>query len=515
VLPDDSGGSMLIIFYTNTKYKNLLDLRTDLNKRIFEGSYYLEDLSHQKQNLINATDFVFLRSAFKETCDEEFLSNLKAFVTLYPEKRITIVLQGDIEVSDTFINELIKQGIYNIATAKELETLREEINECLSKDGMKRYKPHVLNKPIEKPKVNDKDTLKFNIIHELKQINKSVSKNEEILLEKFNELSKQLFDITNKSEADGNETDALKNEIERLKTDLKNATDSSKDILDKDIEKIKHDSDEKDKYIRQLISEHNSVKKNLTNEIEKLTLDLKKCEDNLTFYEEKSQKFDLISQNSDFVVPELQGKHDFTCNNIHIGFIGTEPRVGVTNTALGLAKWLIDAGANTVAYVENNLHNHCTTFNPDSSTMDSVETEFGYSWEGVDIHLKVIKHNIPHMDLKKDYNFVIHDFGKASDCLGNDSLVKDDIIKNMDIIVLVGCFKGYERENTLNIFRTLKHMPNLIFAFNFIHKNFHEQLANHFKSSMEGIVSFIEYMPEPEYPLSNQILFENIIKNFI
>ncbi|MCL2050859.1 MAG: hypothetical protein FWG91_03870 [Lachnospiraceae bacterium] len=497
---------MLIVFYTTAKYKNLLDLLPgNHNKKIFEGQYYLEELLHQKQNLVNATDFIFLRGAFREGSNDDFLESLKGFTTLYPEKRVTIVLQGEDRDDGSFIPKLVRLGIYNIATSLEVNILREEVRECVSTHGMGRYRPKAVPAPLAAGEAKNDSIMDILMrieaaVMEIKGGSTAgpLPEDAKIAMEKINFLR--------------NENESLKSELLSLK---EQASSGSRAGDVDEPSRLENQLAQNDAYIKKLIEKHSEEISSLSETIEKLANELENSEGLRKYHEKKSSQYDDLAEGLEsqgIKLPEKQAAHDFSCENIHIGFFGTEARAGVTNTALALCRWLALAGG-TSAYAEENLNNHCSTFNAENSSMESAKTDFGYSWEGVDIYLRTIKDIAPKTEFPKDYNFVIHDFGKAKDVLLGEA--KEGILGQMDVLVLVGGFKGYERDSTLSAFRSLKHMGNLVLALNFIKDSYHEQLAGYLKAPMEGSVAFIDYMPDPEFPLSNQKLFSLIIKNYI
>lgn len=70
---------------------------------------------------------------------EDFIIAMKSFQMMF-NARIIVVLSGTKNESD-YIDKLIEIGVTEIVTSTAVETLEEEILECLSKDGMERYKP--------------------------------------------------------------------------------------------------------------------------------------------------------------------------------------------------------------------------------------------------------------------------------------------------------------------------------------------------------------------------------------
>lgn len=88
---------------------------------------------------------------------EDFIIAIKSFQMMF-NARIIVVLSGTKTESD-YINRLIEIGVTEIVTATTVEALEEEVLECLSKEGMVRYKlkkqsPKLEVKPVRQINLN-------------------------------------------------------------------------------------------------------------------------------------------------------------------------------------------------------------------------------------------------------------------------------------------------------------------------------------------------------------------------
>lgn len=128
--------------------------------------------------------------------------------------------------------------------------------------------------------------------------------------------------------------------------------------------------------------------------------------------------------------PATDGEsYSFECNNVRIGVIGSQGRIGTSTMGLGLAYWLNKVGG-TSSYVDKS----------GSTLLTFVAQEYGatYSKTGFDIE------NINFTELENDgsYNFKIFDLGFAS----GDFIEKT---QDMDIIIFLCGIKRFELINTV------------------------------------------------------------------
>lgn len=70
---------------------------------------------------------------------EDFIIAIKSFQMMF-NARIIVVLSG-IRNESSYMDRLIETGVTELITATTKTELQEEVLECLSKDGMERYKP--------------------------------------------------------------------------------------------------------------------------------------------------------------------------------------------------------------------------------------------------------------------------------------------------------------------------------------------------------------------------------------
>ena len=70
---------------------------------------------------------------------EDFIIAIKSFQMMF-NARIIIVLSGASNVLE-YVEKLLEIGVTDIVTATVLGDLEQEMTECLSEEGMERYKP--------------------------------------------------------------------------------------------------------------------------------------------------------------------------------------------------------------------------------------------------------------------------------------------------------------------------------------------------------------------------------------
>jgi hypothetical protein len=105
--------------------------------RIVVSDFSLKDfVTRELRRYSHIQAFIFDREAFGD--DEDFIEGIK-MMTYFTEKRIVVIL-GDEQGADDTISALVSSGVLNIVTTMEYPVVRDEISECLSAEGMSRYK---------------------------------------------------------------------------------------------------------------------------------------------------------------------------------------------------------------------------------------------------------------------------------------------------------------------------------------------------------------------------------------
>lgn len=130
----------MILFLAAQKHINLLDFLSD------EGNYTIKKIAgtfslkkfvvHDMRNFSHCSEIFLDRKAFMDS-DEEFISAIDEFRCMY-ETRISIICEG-LTLNDFLMQELIARCIGNIITECSYDKVNNEIVDCLSNSGMKKY----------------------------------------------------------------------------------------------------------------------------------------------------------------------------------------------------------------------------------------------------------------------------------------------------------------------------------------------------------------------------------------
>lgn len=139
----------MILYLTSNANVNLLDqieMEQEMPVKKLIGqfsllSFVVKDMRHFSHVRYVAID----RKAIIES-DDDMVQALLSFQTMY-ETRIVIIAEG-LPESSPFLQQLIQNGITNVVTSNEIETMLEEIQECFSEQGMQRYIPSVSPEPV-------------------------------------------------------------------------------------------------------------------------------------------------------------------------------------------------------------------------------------------------------------------------------------------------------------------------------------------------------------------------------
>ena len=175
----------------------------------------------------------------------------------------------------------------------------------------------------------------------------------------------------------------------------------------------------------------------------------------------------------------------FRRTGITAAVTGSQPRIGVTNTALGFAKWLTGRGAG-VAVITGEYARM-------GRYLELAPSGEGFLWQGIHVG-----GTLP----EGDFTFVIHDGGTGRAA--------------PDLTVGVCGFKAYEMEHTLRFLNPLGQTKNSHLAVNFLHEESHGDIRASLRDVIPDVpVGFLSYMPDPEYPEGNGKLFRRFIEEFI
>lgn len=115
------------------------DTDSDMPIKKMVGNFVLKQfIIYDMRNFSHFTEVVLDRMAFGDS-DTEFAEAIEEFLTMY-SPRITVVYEG-LAQDSTFFHALLDSGVGNIVCGTEIEEIQREISECLSEQGMIRYRP--------------------------------------------------------------------------------------------------------------------------------------------------------------------------------------------------------------------------------------------------------------------------------------------------------------------------------------------------------------------------------------
>lgn len=135
----------MILYLSSVQHTNLLDFtgfyEPDSNMPVKKmvGNFVLKQfIVYDMRNFAHFTDVVLDRPAFGDT-DEEFAQAIEEFLTMY-SARVTVICEG-LAQSEPLFQALLESGVGNIVCDTQIQGIQQEIQECLSVQGMTRYTP--------------------------------------------------------------------------------------------------------------------------------------------------------------------------------------------------------------------------------------------------------------------------------------------------------------------------------------------------------------------------------------
>ena len=173
------------------------------------------------------------------------------------------------------------------------------------------------------------------------------------------------------------------------------------------------------------------------------------------------------------VKPRNTGEHyHFDCQNIRIGVIGSQERIGVTTTAVGLASWLVKVGA-TACYIEANKQKRLPHI-----AMEYGEelNDAGFTAEGI---------NFMGAEPTGEYNFKVYDLS---------TIASTDLIEGMDIVIVMCGIKMYELPYTAKVLKQLERTYAYICPL-FLAEDRREDFIHLFQTEFYTPL-YIEYQPD-------------------
>lgn len=127
---------------TTQGHTDLLDFYVEregmLPVKKMTGSFILKQfVIYDMRNFSHCTELILDREAFRDS-DDAFVEAIEEFLTMY-QARVTVIDEGLGQEQELFI-KLLEAGIGNIVTEREIERQQEEIEGCLSSQGLRKYR---------------------------------------------------------------------------------------------------------------------------------------------------------------------------------------------------------------------------------------------------------------------------------------------------------------------------------------------------------------------------------------
>jgi len=137
----------MLLYLTGKDRVNLLDFIEDkigiIPKKMTGKFSLMQFVVRDMRNYAHIKYFVIDRTAVNED-EVGFIEAVNSFKIMF-NARIIVICEGCSE-QDTFLRQLIMAGVTDIVTATDIKEIQSEILECLSPEGMQRYKV-----PAQKP----------------------------------------------------------------------------------------------------------------------------------------------------------------------------------------------------------------------------------------------------------------------------------------------------------------------------------------------------------------------------
>ena len=142
----------MILYMTTQDHTDLLDFYIEregtLPVKKMTGSFILKQfVVYDMRNFSHCTELVLDREACRDG-DDVFVEAIEEFSTMY-QARVTVIAEGLGQEEALFI-KLLEAGIGNIVTERAIERQQEEIEECLSSQGLRKYRIREKQKVLAK-----------------------------------------------------------------------------------------------------------------------------------------------------------------------------------------------------------------------------------------------------------------------------------------------------------------------------------------------------------------------------
>lgn len=174
-------------------------------------------------------------------------------------------------------------------------------------------------------------------------------------------------------------------------------------------------------------------------------------------------------------------------NKAFIGFTGTQPRIGVTHTAIVSANYLKDKGYKVALIEEKSNKNKC--FEYIKNSFDTTGDEEYFNINQIDYYPDFDIKNIFKI-LTKNYNFVLIDFG-----LFNMEFIAE--FNRCVIPIIITGSKPWEIDNINKIFECIPEddLKEYSYIFNFTDESEHKSIIDGMGTLQK--VFFSDYSPDP------------------
>lgn len=131
----------MLLYLTGMDRVNLLDFvenESGMIPKKMTGKFSLmQFVIRDMRNYAHVKYFVIDKAAVSED-EVGFIEAINSFQTMFSAR--IIVICEDCSEHDTFLRKLIMSGVTDIVTAADIKEIQAEILECLSPEGMQRYK---------------------------------------------------------------------------------------------------------------------------------------------------------------------------------------------------------------------------------------------------------------------------------------------------------------------------------------------------------------------------------------
>ena len=155
----------MILFLSRNESVNLFDRAAgerSLHIRKMSGNFDLSEfIIRDMRKYASCRYFCVERLAINEN-DDDFWEALKSFQMMY-SARVIVLYESASEI-DSFTRGLVQIGVTDIVTAPDINEKLAQIAECLSAEGMTKYKPAAVRKREPNEPDEEKTTLAQNIV---------------------------------------------------------------------------------------------------------------------------------------------------------------------------------------------------------------------------------------------------------------------------------------------------------------------------------------------------------------